>query len=103
MRKLMSILALSLLANSAQAVVSTGLIPSLVGLQGDGATVYIGLTNTPAPCTFGGIYFIAGTIAERKAVLATALAAKLAGRTLRIDYVTGGAGGVCLLSGLFIE
>lgn len=102
MKKLLSILALSLFVSSAQADMRTGVVPSLVGLESSGGQVYVGLANNNPGCLYGGMYFNSGTIAERKAVLATALAAKLSGKTLRLDY-TKRSDGLCMLYGLYVE
>jgi hypothetical protein len=103
MKKLISILALSLFVSSAQAEQVNGAVPTLVGLEGSGSQVYVGMANNSPGCINGGMYFLAGTIAERKAVLATALAAKLSGKTLRLDYTIRASDRLCILYGLYVE
>ena len=104
MKKIIVYLALSVLSLSASAANIYGVTPSLVGIEGNGGAIYVGLTDNAPGCLYGGIYFNGGTIDDRKAELGVAMAAKLAGKTVRIDYTqTGGPGTICFGYSIYIE
>lgn len=83
--------------------VKPGLTPTLVGAEGNGTQIHIGFTPNPTNCLYSGVYFGGATAAERNATLSTALAAKLAGKTLRIAYSQASSGAICNGSSIYVE
>jgi hypothetical protein len=71
-----------------------------VGSENNGSSAYIGITPNPNNCLSAGIYFTSPY--DAKAALSVALAAKMAGKTLRIDYSIG-AGNQCFGYAIYVE
>lgn len=95
-------LSLSIHAGTVSANSAPSVTPSMVGIEGSGASVYI--NASVSECLYGAVYFTDGTIDDRKAALAVAMVAKLSGKTLRIDYrQPGGPGTMCFGSGIYIN
>ncbi len=105
MKKIILSLILGVLSLSASADVIYGVSPTVVGVENLGSTVvFVGLTaNTPS-CVNGGVYFSGVNIDDRKAILGVAMAAKLSGTTVRIDYTQpGGPGTICRGVSIYLE
>lgn len=86
----------------AYGIVQKSITVGLTGMENDGSNVYVGIAPNPNACLYGGIYFIEA--AEIDKVLSVALAAKLAGKTVRIDYnQPGGPGRQCFGYGIYVE
>lgn len=94
-----------LLAASGVAVAATHTVsditPALVGAEGNGVQIHVGITPNPTNCLYSGVYFSGAT--ERNAVLSTALAAKLGGKKLRIIYTQANSGAICIGDSIYIE
>lgn len=101
MKKLTTFFALISLLFSVNSFADGGFIPGLVGEHSTGGVVYVGVQNNKPGCKNGGIYFYGK---DMKMALSIATSAKLAGKTLRIDFnQPDGVGGMCEGSGIFIE
>lgn len=84
MKKKLLLLVLVMLSTEAFAIMQTNTTVTLVGTEGHGAQVYVGIDQNPNNCPQGGIYF--KTASELSQVLSVALAAKMANKLVRIDY-----------------
>lgn len=74
----------------------------MVGIGSHGTTVYVGLSPNPNTCQWEAIYFIEQ--AEIDKALSVAMAAKLAGKKVRMDYIQpGGAGTMCYGDAIYIQ
>ncbi|MBI3561504.1 MAG: hypothetical protein HY080_07305 [Gammaproteobacteria bacterium] len=86
----------------AYALSQNGITVTLTGAEGNGSQAYIGLSPNPNGCLNNGIYFI--NPGEVGKTLAIAVAAKLSGKTVRIDFTQpGGPGTQCNGYGIYIE
>lgn len=97
------LLALTLVAASqvASATTANNITLSLVGAVNASGSITVSSYNGLSACSYSTVYFEVATIAERKAILAIALAAKLSGKTVRIDYTFGP--GYCSGVGIYLE
>lgn len=105
MKKLMSLMVFVValgLSPMAYAITQNGIHLTIVGTGTVGTLVYVGIVENPNNCLSGGIYF--RVTAELNKALAVALAAKVAGKTVRIDYnQPGGVGTECTGTSIFLE
>jgi hypothetical protein len=74
----------------------------LTGAENNGNTAYVGISPNTNACLYSGIYFInSGEVGK---TLSIAIAAKLSGKSVRIDYTQpGGSGTQCFGYGIYIE
>lgn len=88
---------------NAHAVSQENVTVTFVGSQSVGTNAsmtYVFLNTNPYNCLYSGVYFTDEAL--RKDALIVALAAKAFGRVVRIDY-TGGAGAMCIGSGIYSQ
>lgn len=104
--KLKTLFAISIAfcALNTQAITQNDVQVTFAGTQGVGTGstmvyIYLGATN-PHNCLWSGVYFTDEAL--RKEALVIALAAKAFNKPVRIDY-TGGAGAMCIGSGIFSQ
>lgn len=88
-----------LFSNSLLADTTTGENISSVGTDVNGTRVEVVVTPNKGNCLGGKIYY--EDSAEQSRTLAIALAAKMAAKTVRIDYIKDGS--VCWGSSIFVE
>lgn len=91
---------LLMFSSASFATTQTGVQTTTVGTESNGAVAYIGLTSNPNNCMYGGVYF--SNPFDPKMALPVAMAAKVAGKTLRLEY-TIGADQLCRGTGIYIE
>jgi len=102
MKKLLFILGMAMLSTEALAITQTNVTVGLVGMEGNGTQVYVGIDPNPNGCTSGGIYFTVA--AELNQVLSVALAAKMANKLARIDYFqSAGNGTLCKGGSIYVQ
>ena len=85
------------------AITQENITVTFVGSQTIGTNAsmtYVLLNTNPYNCLYSGVYFTDEAL--RKDALITALAAKAFNRVVRIDY-TGGAGAMCIGSGIYSQ
>jgi hypothetical protein len=102
MKKPLFILGLAMLSTEALAITQTNVTVGLAGIEGNGSQVFVGIDPNPNACTYGGVYFTVA--AELNQVLSVALAAKMANKQIRVDYVqSAGNGTVCKGSSIYAQ
>lgn len=88
---------------NALAITQENITVTFVGSQTIGTNAsmtYVLLNTNPYNCLYSGVYFTDEAL--RKDALIVALAAKAFNRVVRIDY-TGGAGAMCIGSGIYSQ
>jgi len=94
MKKILLVLSFLAISQSAYCLSISSTAVGLAGVENNGSQVYINPLSNPNNCLYSGVYFT--NAAEISRVLAVALAAKAAGKTVRIDYnQPGGSGTLC--------
>ena len=89
-------------SNNALAIAQGGITVGLAGMENNGSSVFVQIIPNPNACLYSGVYF--SDQAGMDKALSIALSAKMAGKTIRIDYVqTGGYGNQCLGYGMYVE
>jgi len=81
--------------NCAFAVTQSGITVGMTGVESNGIQVFIGISPNPNGCINNGVYFKDPGALDK--ALSVALSAKMAGKTVRIDYLqSGGSGTQCM-------
>lgn len=84
------------------ALVQTGATVNLVGQESLGTQVYVGIIPNTNGCTSSGVYFLSTNPNVLALPLSVALAAKMAQKTVRVDY-TKQTDGLCIGSNIYVE
>lgn len=87
--------------SSANAVQHGGLTVLSTGSEANGSDVYVGISPNSNNCLYGGVYFLGDKQLNR--VLSVALAAKISGKKVRVDYEKDAASGQCNGYGIYVE
>ena len=100
-QKFIFLILLLSISNMVVAAIQHGATVTLTGMEGNGTQVYVGITPNTHRCLYGGVYFTEP--AELDKALSIALAAKLAEKTVRVDFTQATSGGQCLGTGIYVE
>jgi len=74
----------------------------MAGSESNAAQVYVGISPNPDACYAGGVYFVNPN--EVNTTLSVAMAAKLSGKTIRIDYnQPAGPGNMCYGYSIYVQ
>lgn len=87
--------------SSSHAVQHGGLTVLGTGSEANGSDVYVGISPNSNNCLYGGVYFLGDKQLNR--VLSVALAAKVSGKTVRVDYEKDATSGQCYGYGIYVE
>ena len=105
MKKILPAVFALLLLNSNLAIAittQTGVTPTMVGIEGNGTDAYIGISPNTNYCAYGGVYFT--STVDMKIALSIALSAKMAGKTVRVDFnQPQGSGTQCFGVSIYAE
>jgi len=72
------------------------------GSENNGAQVEVGIGSNPDNCSYTAVYFV--NSAELGRALAIALASRLSGRNVRVDYTQpGGTGTTCIGTNIYLQ
>ncbi len=95
------ILSMSLISYKAFSITQTNVTIGQVGSEGHAKQVYVELSPNTNSCLNGWVYFTDS--AESQGTLSVALAAKLAGKKVQIDYMQDENTGKCIGESIYIQ
>lgn len=78
-----------------------GVTVGMVGSEGNGKQAYVGISPNTNACFAGGIYFTKEDGVAK--MLSVAMAAKLAGKTIRVDYEKDDTTTKCVGRNIYIQ